>query len=186
MSSPDEEKREPYRPARWDPGAPGWPGSAHSAGWGSQPGGGPGSGYYPESASAAYGSGQWGRGPSQGWPGAYGGQSGTGYGPSGSGHSGYGQEAAARPGPFLHDQDYHQWREEQLRKLDSDYLAWRQERYRQFAEDFNAWRSGRRPGASSPDASATPAPAAPAGLRDTTGSTSPGHEDPSTFSAKPQ
>ena len=146
-------------------GASDWPGSAHSAGWGSQPGGGLGSGHEFEPQSAAYGSGQWGRGPSQDWPGAHGGGSGTGYGPAGTGHGGYGQEEAWRPGPFLHDRDYYQWRAEQLRKLDEDYLAWRQERYRQFADDFNAWRASREAGrpasASAAGPVAPPAPVSP-------------------------
>ena len=48
-----------------------------------------------------------------------------------------------------HDQDYQQWREEQLRALDKDYQTWRQDRYRKFSDEFNAWRASRRSGGSS-------------------------------------
>ncbi|MES2207588.1 MAG: hypothetical protein V4525_12460 [Pseudomonadota bacterium] len=41
------------------------------------------------------------------------------------------------------DPDYHQWREEQVRKLDSDYHSWREERYKKFADEFNEWRETR-------------------------------------------
>ena len=41
------------------------------------------------------------------------------------------------------DPDYHQWREEQIRRLDDDYDAYRKERYGKFSEEFDSWRSNR-------------------------------------------
>jgi hypothetical protein len=42
-----------------------------------------------------------------------------------------------------HDEDYHHWRNEQLRKFDQDYDEWRNERRQKFTEDFNKWRLSR-------------------------------------------
>jgi hypothetical protein len=42
-----------------------------------------------------------------------------------------------------YDEDYHHWRNEQLRKFDQDYDEWRNERRQKFTEDFNKWRSSR-------------------------------------------
>lgn len=53
----------------------------------------------------------------------------------------------ALPVPDLFEQEYRQWREEQVRKFDHDYQCWRQDRYRKFAEDFNRWRLDREGGA---------------------------------------
>ena len=41
------------------------------------------------------------------------------------------------------DPDYHQWREEQMRRLDDDYQSWRSERYKKFSSEFDQWRSSR-------------------------------------------
>ena len=46
-------------------------------------------------------------------------------------------------GQSYHDPDYHQWRSEQLSRLDRDYDEWRQHRYQRFSEDFDNWRSNR-------------------------------------------
>lgn len=51
------------------------------------------------------------------------------------------QQAGARG--RHHDPDYHQWRTEQMNRLDEDYEAFRRERYNKFSEEFNTWRSGR-------------------------------------------
>ncbi len=55
---------------------------------------------------------------------------------------GPGQDAPGRQ-YSQHDQDYHQWRQEQIANLDSDYEAWRGERYQTFSDDFNRWRGSR-------------------------------------------
>ncbi len=56
----------------------------------------------------------------------------------------YGPAEQARTRPDWFDQDYQQWRDEQIRKLDNDYRCWREARYRKFADEFDAWRSGRQ------------------------------------------
>lgn len=48
-----------------------------------------------------------------------------------------------RGGQAYHDPDYHQWRSEQLNKLDRDYDEWRQHRYQRFSDDFDKWRADR-------------------------------------------
>ncbi|HEY8977086.1 MAG TPA: hypothetical protein VIN75_22915 [Burkholderiaceae bacterium] len=48
-----------------------------------------------------------------------------------------------RGGQAYHDPDYHQWRSEQLNKLDRDYEEWRQHRYQRFSDDFDKWRADR-------------------------------------------
>jgi hypothetical protein len=71
----------------------------------------------------------------------------------------YSQYGLARQGghEFQHDPEYHQWRSEQMRKLDSEYREWRKERYDKFSDDFNSWRSKRS--ASAGNAGAAPGPA---------------------------
>ncbi|MFL6679148.1 MAG: hypothetical protein ACJ8IK_12465 [Burkholderiaceae bacterium] len=46
-------------------------------------------------------------------------------------------------GHAFHDPDYHQWRNEQMNKLDRDYHEWRQQRYQRFSDDFDKWRADR-------------------------------------------
>lgn len=83
-----------------------------------------------------------------GWHGAWGGSSAQtgGYG-HGSARHGMGGGDRGQDQPF--DPDYHQWREEQLRRLDDDYRSWRQDRYKKFSDEFSTWRAGRgtEPGA---------------------------------------
>ena len=59
-------------------------------------------------------------------------------------------------GQSYHDPDYHQWRGEQLNRLDRDYDEWRQHRYQRFAQDFDNWRANRdnNPGGQGPSAQA--------------------------------
>jgi len=86
--------------------------------------GGYGSGNFgPDNAfgSGGYGNGDW----NQGSYGSRGGQS-------------HGQRGQA-----YHDPDYHQWRSEQLSRLDRDYEEWRRHRYQRFSEDFDQWRANR-------------------------------------------
>ncbi len=44
----------------------------------------------------------------------------------------------------MHDPEYCQWRQEQIRSLDDSYSAWRDERYSKFAKDFGEWRKNRK------------------------------------------
>ena len=66
------------------------------------------------------------------------------------GDNGYqGNFQQGQRGQAYHDPDYHQWRSEQLSRLDRDYDDWRQHRYQRFADEFDAWRnnrSGQQPG----------------------------------------
>jgi hypothetical protein len=55
-----------------------------------------------------------------------------------------------------HDADYHQWRAEQIRKLDNDYHSWRDERYKKFSTDFDSWRKNRATAGSDATATGTP------------------------------
>ncbi|MEY2800532.1 MAG: hypothetical protein RL513_116 [Pseudomonadota bacterium] len=71
----------------------------------------------------------------------------------------YGPTEQARTRPDWFDQDYQQWRDEQIRKLDNDYLRWREARYRKFADEFDAWRSGRQDTAATLEPGAAPGPA---------------------------
>ena len=60
------------------------------------------------------------------------------------GDNGYqGNFQQGQRGQAYHDPDYHQWRSEQLSRLDRDYDEWRQHRYQRFSEDFDNWRSNR-------------------------------------------
>ena len=60
------------------------------------------------------------------------------------GDNGYqGNFQQGQRGQSYHDPDYHQWRSEQLNRLDRDYDEWRQHRYQRFSEDFDNWRSNR-------------------------------------------
>jgi len=60
------------------------------------------------------------------------------------GDNGYqGNFQQGQRGQAYHDPDYHQWRGEQLSKLDRDYDEWRQHRYQRFADEFDQWRSSR-------------------------------------------
>ena len=60
------------------------------------------------------------------------------------GDNGYqGNFQQGQRGQAYHDPDYHQWRREQLDKLDRDYEEWRQHRYQRFADDFDTWRASR-------------------------------------------
>jgi hypothetical protein len=108
---------------------------AGDAGWG---GGYPG---YGEHGSGYGGQGH-GYGTSRGsWGEGSGGSSGQ-----GGGHEG-GQRSWDRAEEqnlrHQHDDDYHHWRNEQLRKFDQDYEEWRNERRKKFSEDFDKWRSAR-------------------------------------------
>jgi len=83
-------------------------------------------------------------------------------------------EQGQRGGQAYHDPDYHQWRSEQLNKLDRDYEEWRQHRYQRFSEDFDKWRADRdnQRNAGQGGTGST----APAGSGSTgTGAGSPGH-----------
>lgn len=94
---------------------------------------GPGGAAWGSQQGAGVGGGSWGGAQGAAW---------------GSGQQGGGQAA---PPAFLHDQDYHRWREEQMRMLDREYEIWRQDRYRKFADEFDSWRASRqsgRPGSS--------------------------------------
>ena len=60
------------------------------------------------------------------------------------GDNGYqGNFQQGQRGQAYHDPDYHQWRSEQLSRLDRDYDDWRQHRYQRFADEFDQWRSSR-------------------------------------------
>jgi hypothetical protein len=60
------------------------------------------------------------------------------------GDNGYqGNFQQGQRGQSYHDPDYHQWRSEQLSRLDRDYDEWRQHRYQRFSEDFDNWRANR-------------------------------------------
>ena len=60
------------------------------------------------------------------------------------GDNGYqGNWTQGQRGQSYHDPDYHQWRSEQLNRLDRDYEEWRQHRYQRFADDFDTWRANR-------------------------------------------
>jgi len=60
------------------------------------------------------------------------------------GDNGYqGNWQPGQRGQAYHDPDYHQWRNEQLSRLDRDYDEWRQHRYQRFSEDFDNWRANR-------------------------------------------
>ena len=66
------------------------------------------------------------------------------------GDNGYqGNFQQGQRGQSYHDPDYHQWRSEQLSRLDRDYDEWRQHRYQRFSEEFDNWRTNRdgNPGA---------------------------------------
>lgn len=41
------------------------------------------------------------------------------------------------------DDDYVNWRQEQMSKLDTEYGEWRKERRKKFLEEFDKWRSDR-------------------------------------------
>ncbi len=67
------------------------------------------------------------------------------------GDNGYqGNFQQGQRGQAYHDPDYHQWRSEQLSRLDREYDEWRQHRYQRFADEFDQWRSSR--GATQADA----------------------------------
>ena len=60
------------------------------------------------------------------------------------GDNGYqGNFQQGQRGQAYHDADYHQWRSEQLARLDRDYDEWRQHRYQRFSQDFDHWRANR-------------------------------------------
>jgi hypothetical protein len=42
-----------------------------------------------------------------------------------------------------HDDDFHNWRSEQINKFEGDYQEWRNERRKKFAEEFEKWRTDR-------------------------------------------
>jgi hypothetical protein len=95
------------------PGWQGWPGGPHG-----EPGGRRDQGF-------GYGRGEQGKGFQGGW---------------GEGEFGRTAQENQR---HHNDEDYHHWRNEQLRKFDQDYDEWRNERRQKFTEDFNKWRSSR-------------------------------------------
>jgi hypothetical protein len=67
-----------------------------------------------------------------------------------AGHADAGRFAQGQRGQSYHDPDYHQWRYEQIQRLDRDYEEWRRHRYQRFADEFDAWRSNRAGQASQP------------------------------------
>jgi hypothetical protein len=97
----------------------GYPGyGAGDAGQGGEPGG-------RQDQDFGYGGGEQGQGFQGGW---------------GEGEFG---RTAQENWRHHHDEDYHHWRNEQLRKFDQDYDEWRNELRQKFTEDFNKWRSSR-------------------------------------------
>jgi hypothetical protein len=77
-------------------------------------------------------------------------------------------QGSSRNGPPHPDPDYHQWREEQIRKLDDDYDSWRNERYKKFSSDFDSWRKNRSGSASGAEPEKTAAGAAESDSASTT------------------
>jgi hypothetical protein len=50
-----------------------------------------------------------------------------------------------------HDDDYHHWRDDQMKQLDNEYDAYRSDRRKKFSDDFSTWRDERKTSQGSTD-----------------------------------